>query len=123
MVKCGGSKRDGSPCTATVEPPKTYCWWHDPAHAGERRRNASKAGKSKPSRELAGVKGQLQEMVDAVLAGTLNRADASAVGQLLNFKLRALELERKWRELEDLEGRVAALESREPYTGGQRYGA
>jgi glutathione S-transferase len=123
MVKCSGSKRDGSPCTATVEPPITYCWWYDPAHAGERRRNASKTGKSKPSRELAGVKGQLQEMVDAVLAGTLNRADAAVTGQLLNVKLRALETERKWRELIEIEERVAALEGREPYTGGQRYGA
>ncbi len=111
MVKCAGSKRDGSLCTATVEPPRRYCWWHDPAHAAQRRRNASRAGKSKPSRELAAVKGQLQEMADLVLAGTLNRADAAVAGQLLNVKLRALETERKWRELTELEERISALEA------------
>jgi hypothetical protein len=29
MIQCAGTKRDGSPCTATVEPPQSYCWWHD----------------------------------------------------------------------------------------------
>ena len=110
MVRCAGSKRDGRPCAATVELPKTYCWWHDPAHARERQRNASRAGKSRPSKEVLGIKGQLQEMVDGVLAGTLERADAAVAGQLLNVKLRALETERKWRELTELEERIARLE-------------
>jgi glutathione S-transferase len=122
MDKCAGSKRDGSPCTATVEPPQRYCWWHDPPHAAQRRRNASRAGKSKPSRELAAVKGQLQEMANGVLAGTLNRADAAVAGQLLNVKLRALETERKWRELIDLEERIGALEA-ERASKGERWGA
>jgi hypothetical protein len=32
MPRCAGTKRDGAPCTATVEPPQRYCWWHDPAN-------------------------------------------------------------------------------------------
>ena len=55
-LRCAGIKRDGSPCTAAVEPPQRFCWWHDPANADKRRRAASKAGKAKPSRELAGIK-------------------------------------------------------------------
>ena len=65
--RCAGTKRDGSPCTATVEPPQRFCWWHDPANADKRRRAASKAGKSKPSRELVGIKQRLSDLADDVL--------------------------------------------------------
>jgi hypothetical protein len=57
------------------------------------------------------VKAQLQELTDRVLSGDMHRADAAVCGQLLNVKLRALEQERRWREIEELEGRLEALES------------
>jgi len=44
------------------------------------------------------------------LSGDLARADAAVVSQVLNVKLRALELERKWKELGELEDRLEALE-------------
>jgi hypothetical protein len=44
------------------------------------------------------------------LSGDLGRADTAVVSQVLNVKLRALELERKWRELGELEDRMEALE-------------
>jgi hypothetical protein len=44
------------------------------------------------------------------LSGELARADAAVVSQVLNVKLRALELERKWKELGELEDRLDALE-------------
>lgn len=50
MARCAGVKRDGGRCTAIVKPPLTHCYQHDPARAGERRRAASKGGKSKSSR-------------------------------------------------------------------------
>src|SRR5215212_1621247 len=37
---------------------------HDPAHADKRRRAASKAGKSKPSRELAGIKQRFSDLAE-----------------------------------------------------------
>ncbi len=40
MNCCLGTKRDNSPCTVTVEPPQTYCWWHDPANAQARKQAA-----------------------------------------------------------------------------------
>src|ERR687898_458450 len=110
MAVCAGTKRDGSECTATVEPPQTYCWWHDPANADERRRAASKAGKSRPNRELAGIKAQLQDLTRAVLAGNLETGRAAVANQLINTRLRAIEQERKMRELEELEERLEALE-------------
>jgi hypothetical protein len=110
MAVCAGTKRDGSRCTATVEPPQTYCWWHDPANADERRRAASKAGKSRPNRELAGIKAQLQDLTRDVLAGDLETGRAAVANQLINTRLRAIEQERKNRETEDLEARIEALE-------------
>ena len=110
MVTCRGSKRDGTPCTATVEPPQEYCWWHDPANAERRRRAASKAGKSKPSREIVAIKGRLSDLADDLLAGRVDRADAAVVSQILNVYLRAITTELKIKEVVDLEERIAALE-------------
>jgi hypothetical protein len=120
MAVCAGTKRDGSRCTATVEPPQTYCWWHDPANADERRRAASKAGRSRPNRELVGVKAQLQDLTRDVLAGDLETGRAAVANQLINTRLRAIEQERKNRETEDLEARIEALE-RSQEKGGPRW--
>ena len=120
-VRCAGTKRDNSPCTATVEPPQRFCWWHEPANADKRRRAASKAGKSKPSRELSGLKTQLQDLTEQVLAGELETGRAAVANQLINTRLRAIELERKIKETEELEARIEALE--QPQEGGSRWGA
>jgi hypothetical protein len=120
-VRCAGTKRDNSPCTATVEPPQRFCWWHEPANADKRRRAASKAGKSKPSRELSGLKTQLQDLTEQVLAGELETGRAAVANQLLNTRLRAIEAERKIKETDDLEARIAALE--QPQEGGSRWEA
>ena len=121
MAVCAGTKRDGSRCTATVEPPQTYCWWHDPDNAEERRRAASKAGRSRPNRELAGVKALLEDLIEQVLAGDLQTGPAAVANQLINTRLRAIEQERKIRETEDLEARIEALEQAQE--GGRRWGA
>ena len=118
MAVCAGTKRDGSRCTATVEPPQTYCWWHDPANADERRRAASKAGRSRPNRELVGVKAQLQDLTRDVLAGDLETGRAAVANQLINTRLRAIEQERKNRETEDLEARIEALERSQLHLSG-----
>jgi hypothetical protein len=110
MAVCAGNKRDGSRCTATVEPPQTYCWWHDPDNAEERRRAASKAGKSRSNRELPDVKAQLQDLTRDVLAGDLETGRAAVANQLINTRLRAIEQQRKNKETEELEARIEALE-------------
>jgi hypothetical protein len=110
MPVCAGTKRDGSQCTASVEPPQRYCWWHDPDNAEERRRAASKAGKSRPSRELPAIKAQLQDLTEQVLAGGLETGRAAVANQLINTRLRAIEQERKNRETDQLEACIEALE-------------
>lgn len=125
MVQCAGIKRDGGKCTATVEPPNEYCWWHDPNNATQRKRAAAKGGKSKPNRELAGIRQLLEELTDRVLRkeGTehLDTGPAAVANQLINTRLRAIEVERKIRETEELEARIEALEF--GGEGGRRWGS
>jgi hypothetical protein len=122
-MRCAGTKRDNSPCTAAVEPPQRYCWWHDPANADKRRRAASKAGKSKPSREFAGLKAQLQDLTEGVLAGEVPTGPAAVANQLINTRLRAVELERKIKETDELEARLEDLEQATEAKGGNRWSA
>jgi hypothetical protein len=109
-VRCAGTKRDNSSCTATVEPPQEYCWWHDPANAEKRRRAASKAGKAKPNRELTGIKTRLSDLADDVLEGRQDRAVAAVASQVLNVLLRAISVETKLKEQLELVERLESLE-------------
>lgn len=112
MPRCAGNKRDGGRCTVIVAPPDTYCYQHDPSRSEERKRNASKGGKSRgaPS-EIADLKNQLKDLADGVLSSKIERADAVVVNQILNTRARPIELERKVRETDELEARLEALES------------
>jgi len=111
MARCVGYKRDGGRCTATVEPPQQYCWWHDPANAAQRKRAASKGGRSKPNRELADIKRLVGGLVAGVLKGTTDRSDAAVCGQLLNTQIRAVAVELKVREQLELIERLEELEA------------
>ena len=123
-VKCAGTKRDNSPCTATVEPPQRFCWWHDPANADKRRRAASKAGKAKPNRELASIKTRLSDLADDVLADKVEKGVAAVASQVLNVYLRAMSVELRVREQMELIERLESLEEGlEQQRGERRYGA
>ena len=114
MNLCLGTKRDNSPCTVSVEPPQTYCWWHDPANASQRKAAASKggkrAGKGRPQAEIQEIKTRLSELAEGVLEGGIDRADAAVAGQLLNYIIRAVGMELKVKEQLELEARLEELE-------------
>ena len=110
IPQCAGIKRDGGRCAVVVGGSRTYCYQHDPANAEQRKRAASRGGKSKPNRELADIKRRLSDLADAVLDGTQNRASAAVAGQLLNTVIRAVGVELKVREQLDLIERVEELE-------------
>jgi hypothetical protein len=108
--QCSGITGKGTRCTRSVEGPNGLCWLHDPTRSEERRRAASKAGKSKPNRELADVKDRLRAMIDDVRSGTMDRGDAAVCGQLYNTLIRAVSVELKVREQEELIERLERLE-------------
>ena len=110
MAVCRATKANGEPCRAPATGPHGYCWAHDPANAEQRSRMASKAAKSKPSRELIRLKAQLVDLTKDVLAGNLETGRAAVANQLINTRLRAIEMERKLKEAEELEERLEAIE-------------
>jgi hypothetical protein len=110
MPQCDGIKRDGGRCTVVVGPGQSHCYQHDPARAQERRRNASRGGRSKGSPKLAKLDKQLEDLAADTLKGEVERGVAAVVNQIINSRLRAVEIERKIREAEELEARLEALE-------------
>ena len=122
MERCGGSKRDNSPCSVTVEPPHTYCWWHDPQNAAARQRAASKGGRAKANPLTKELHALLEDLTARVVDGTLPTARGAVANQLIHTRIRLLDFERRVRELDDVEERLARLE-REGGQGGRSWGA
>jgi hypothetical protein len=110
MAACRATKANGEPCTLSASGPQGLCWAHDPANREKRSRMASKAAKSKPSRELIRLKAQLVDLTKDVLSGEIETGRAAVANQLINTRLRAIEVERKIREAEELEERLEAIE-------------
>jgi hypothetical protein len=53
---------------------------------------ASKAARSKPSREIVELKKQLKDLATGVLDGEVERGAAAVVNQIINTRARLLEL-------------------------------
>ena len=122
MARCAGIKRDGGRCAVVVGPGQSHCYAHDPGRAEERRRNASRGGKrggrGRPQAELSDVKRRLSDLVDDVLEGRKDRGDAAVAGQLLNTYIRAVGVELKVREQQEIVERLEELEEGLRHRGG-----
>jgi hypothetical protein len=124
VARCQGITRAGARCTLGVPPGVQWCFNHDPARAEERRRNASRAGKSAGDREIRDLKRRISDVVDAVLEGSQDRGRAAVAIQGLNALRGVLDLELKVREQQELIERLEALEERLGRDGGgRRWGA
>ncbi len=142
MVKCGATKRDGSPCSLPAQGPNGLCWAHDPANADARRKGASRGGKSKPGSELALLKQKLIKLGDDLVAGKAHRGNASVAVAAYGTAVKVIEAETKLRELQEsrlvetrlrvqeqneLIGRLEAIEesqaAEKPRMGGGKWGA
>ena len=118
MGVCAAIKPDGVRCRARAMKGYAYCFNHNPEFADERRLHASKGGKqggrgrpARPGAEgLQDIQDLLADLTSGVLSGEVTRDVAIAANQLLNTSLRALELERKWKEVLELEARLEAVE-------------
>jgi hypothetical protein len=109
-VRCSGITRSGTRCERSADGPNGLCWAHNPANAEKRRRLASKAGKAKPGGELVNIKQRLSNLADDVLAENVDKGAAAVAGQLLNTVIRAIGMEMKVREVEELAQRLESLE-------------
>jgi hypothetical protein len=72
--------------------------------------------------EVPAIKTQLQELADGVLDGSIQRADASVVSQILNVLLRAISTELQVREQLELVERLESLEEGLEQSKRSRYG-
>jgi hypothetical protein len=127
-VRCAAITSAGERCKLDATN-GSYCWSHDPENADERRRRARRGGKARGAGELAEIKRLLSDLADRVLGkeGTeaLETGRAAVANQLINTRLRAIEVERKVKETDELEKRIEALErtSGSSAGGGRRWGA
>jgi hypothetical protein len=72
---------------------------------------------------MAEVKREIRRMIDEVHSGQTERGVGAVIFQGFNTLLKAIETERRIRETEELEERIAALEQqRELNTGSRQYG-
>ena len=99
MAACQGTKRDGEPCTASAMAGSRYCWHHDPEHAEERRRNASRAatlGNAKIGAEIRSTRLLVRDLLETTVSGELDpaiRKRLTEIAQLLQVYARLAELE------------------------------
>lgn len=122
MAGCIGVKPNGALCKGVATRDSDYCPAHDPARKEARRRNASKAARSKPGKEIKDLKGQLEDLAADVLAGETEPKVGAVVNQILNTRTRLLETERKIRETEELAREVEELRDLLDAKGSRAWG-
>ncbi len=91
------------------------CWSHDESNAEQRRRNARAGGvaaHSPATLEIGELKDELKALARDVKEGKVTPAIGTVLNQICNTIIRAVEQERKVRETEEFEERLAALEGR-----------
>ncbi len=119
MPRCSGFKPDGCPCERIVGASQRYCFSHDPDRADERRRSASRAAKSKQNPLLRELHGLLENLTTRVVEGNLETPRGAVANQLIMTRIKLIELERRVKEIDQLEKRLAEMETR----AEQRWGA
>ena len=118
MSVCAYVKPNSNRCKAQPMRGESWCYAHHPDLSERRttngRKGGKRAGRGRPAKSgaegLQDIKDLLKRLTDDVLSGDVERATAIAANQLLNSSLRAIELERRWKEIEELESRLEALE-------------
>jgi hypothetical protein len=115
VAQCSAIAGSGRRCRGVAVRGSDLCAAHDPRYQERRRSGAKRGGRKRPgaSAELATVKAELRETIEAVRDGHMDRGTGAILGGLYNTLLRALETERKWRELDEIEARLQALEAQE----------
>ena len=109
MPRCSHTYADSSQCKRIVSAEQGYCYSHDPARASERQRNAARGGKAKAGGEIGRVKARLQALADMVEEGQMDRADAAVISQIWGTYIRAVGMEIRVKEFEEMAREVEEL--------------
>ncbi len=125
MARCSALKRDGSRYTLQAQEHNDVCWAHDPKNSEQRRRRAAKGGRSKAGKTIRALHELLEDLTRRVIDGELETPRGAVANQLIGTRIRLLEYERRLKELEEIEERLAAPEQAQEGQkgGGRRWGA
>jgi hypothetical protein len=125
LSRCTAIKASGERCKGRAIEGSEWCWNHNPDHADERRRHGAKGGKrggrGRPQAELTDIKQRLSDLADDVLEGRQDKGVAAVASQLLNVYLRAVSVELKVKEQQELIERLEALEEGLEQNRGSRW--
>jgi hypothetical protein len=114
LAKCTAITRGGSRCKGIAIDSSDYCHAHHPDRAEQRKlaasRGGKRAGRGRPQAEISDIKRRLSELADAALEGEVDKGVAAVTSQILNVYLRAVSVELKVKEQQELEVRLAELE-------------
>ncbi len=99
MSACAFIKPGGERCKAAPMRGYSTCYSHRPDLASERRRNASKGGRSggrgRPRTETDALKTEIRSVISGVLAGSIPQGQGAVSLQGYNALLRVHEFERR----------------------------
>jgi hypothetical protein len=109
-VRCAAITRAGERCKLEATN-GSYCWSHAPETAQARKQRGRRGGKARGTGEMGEVKRQVRSVIAGVLSGKVERGVGAVLFQGYNTLLKAVEVERKIREQEELEERLEALEA------------
>jgi hypothetical protein len=111
--RCQGITSQGKRCEKIVGPAQTLCFLHDPTRASERSELASKAAKARhasPCDEIVEIRQEMKSLADLVRQKKVTVGVGSVVNQILGNMLRTFEQERRQKEFDDIERRLADVE-------------
>jgi hypothetical protein len=122
-MRCAAITKAGARCQLEATN-GSYCWNHAPENAEARKQRGRRGGKARGASELSEVKRSIRAVVADVLEGRVERGIGAVVFQGYNTLLKAVEVERRIREEEELLARIEQLEeSQEQRGGSKRWGA
>jgi hypothetical protein len=129
LSRCTAIKGSGERCKGRAIEGSEWCWNHHPSHADERRRHGARGGKrggrGRPQAEISDIRRRLLDLADDVLEGRQDKGVAAVASQIFNVYLRAVSVELKVREQQEITERLQELETLLEQRKGERryYGA
>lgn len=122
-MRCSAITRGGERCKLDATN-GSYCWSHALENAEARKRRGRRGGKARGASELSEVKREIRTVISDVLEGRVERGVGAVVFQGYNTLLKAVEVDRRIREEEELLARIEQLEqTQEQQEGGRRWQA
>ena len=107
--RCSFIKANGERCGGAATGSRGMCWAHAPENAEQRRRQASRAARSKGNREVAALKAEIKQLIADVKAKDLDRNDAAVMIQGYRALKDFVELEHRVKETDDLGHEIEEL--------------